>query len=118
MNIGTPIRFARRRVLVAALMACVPLSASAAGLLDGEFEVRNATAIFNQGVVELSAEVRYPLTDPIRQALRDGVTLAFDLEIGVSRPRRFWFDSDVVSLNLRRELSYHVISDRDRKSVV
>lgn len=86
--------------------------ASAAGPLDGEFEIRNATAVFNQGVVELSAEVRYPLTEPIRTALRDGVTLTFDLELGISRERRLWFAADVMELNLRRELSYHVISDR------
>jgi hypothetical protein len=40
------------------------------------------------------------------------VTLTFDLEVAITRPRRFWFDADVLGLGLRRELSYHVVSDR------
>jgi hypothetical protein len=86
--------------------------AHADGALDGEFEVLTANAAFREGVVELNALVRYPINDRIRQALQDGVTLAFDLDVGVSRPRRFWFDADILALNLRRELSYHVISNR------
>jgi hypothetical protein len=88
------------------------LGARAAGPLDGEFEVRSATMMLRQGVAELSAVISYPNTSQIRAALMDGVTLTFDLEVEVSSPRRFWFDASVVALNLRRELSYHVISDR------
>jgi hypothetical protein len=73
-----------RAALTAALLSLLATAAHAEGVLDGDFEVRSATAIFNQGVVELSTQVRYPLTDQIRQTLRD-VTLAFDLEVGVSR---------------------------------
>jgi hypothetical protein len=86
--------------------------AHAEGALDGELEVLKASAAFNEGVVELNAHVRYPLTERLREALLDGVTLVFDLEIGVNRERRYWFDAGIISLNLRRELSYHVISDR------
>jgi hypothetical protein len=86
--------------------------AHAGGALDGEFEVLTANATLREGVVELNAQVRYPLNDSIRAALQDGVTLTFDLEIGVSRPRHYWFDASELSLNLRHELSYHVISQR------
>jgi hypothetical protein len=112
MKFGPHVRSRLRAALTAALLSLPAMAAHAEGLLDGDFEVRSATAIFNQGVVELSTQVRYPLTDQIRQTLRDGVTLAFDLEVGVSRRRRFWFDAGIMELNLRRELSYHVISDR------
>jgi len=30
----------------------------------------------------------------------------------VGRHRRYWFDAEVVSLTLRRELSYHTVSER------
>lgn len=112
MKFGPLVRSRWHAALHAALLSLLAATAHAEGVLDGDFEVRGATAIFNQGVVELSAQVRYPLTDQIRQTLRDGVTLAFDLEVGVSRRRRFWFDAGIIELNLRRELSYHVISDR------
>jgi Domain of unknown function (DUF4390) len=84
----------------------------AEGELDGEFAVVSATSMFKAGVVELSAAVRFPQSERIRDALQEGVTLAFDLEVNISRERRFWFDADVVSFNMRRVLAYHIISDR------
>ena len=86
--------------------------AAVAGALDGELAVDSADARFNEGVVELNAQITYPLTEQIRAALQDGVTLTFELEVVISRPRRFWWDVDVVTLDLRRDLSYHVISER------
>lgn len=120
----------RPRVLVAALLLALPLAAQDmppppapasatpapgsedASPLGGTFEVGSASVINRRGVWELSARVRYPLNERIRSALRDGVTLSFDLEVSVARQRRFWFDDDVIRLDLRRDLSYHVVSDR------
>jgi Domain of unknown function (DUF4390) len=80
--------------------------------LDGELEIRSAYAVPSHGTVLLSAHVLYPQSEPISAALRDGVTLSFDLEVMVSRHRRLWFDADAVDLTRRRELSYHAISER------
>jgi hypothetical protein len=80
--------------------------------LDGELEIRSAYAVPSRGTMLLSAHVVYPQSERISAALKDGVTLSFDLEVQVSRHRRLWFDSDAVDLTRRRELSYHVISDR------
>jgi hypothetical protein len=93
-------------------LGAISVVAHAQGELDGDFAITAASTEFRQGVVDLTAKVHYPQTDNIREALQDGVTLAFDLEVNISRERRFWFAADVVSFNLRRELSYHVISDR------
>lgn len=101
-----------RHAIAAVGLLLAALAAGAAGPLDGEFEVRSASTAFYQGVVELNAAVSYPNTAQIRAALRDGVTLAFDLDVSLSAPRRYWFDAGVLDFNLRRELSYHVISDR------
>ena len=104
-------RWARRLLLCLGLvLATAP--ASAAGELDGELVVQSATAAFNHGVIELDAEIRYPATDRISAALKSGVTLNFELEISFVRPRRFWFDASDIDLIVRRELAYHVISDR------
>jgi hypothetical protein len=101
-----------RLLLLSLGLALTAVPASAAGELDGELVVQSATAAFNHGVIELDAEIRYPLTDRISEALKSGVTLNFELEISFVRPRRFWFNADVIDLVLRRELAYHVISDR------
>lgn len=104
----------RRRgwILLLALLFALPLAADDADPLAGAFEVSSASVVNRRGVWELSAHVRYPLSERIRSALQDGVTLTFDLEVAITRHRRFWFDADVLSLDLRRDLSYHVVSDR------
>jgi len=80
--------------------------------LDGVLEVRSAYVNIDKGVFLLHARVEYPLTQAIRDALRDGITLTFDLDARVERDRRFWFNAGIVDLTLRRELTYHAVSDR------
>jgi hypothetical protein len=63
-------------------------------------------------VFELNVRTEYPVTDEIRSALTDGVTLYFDLEARVERSRRLWIDATLVELTLRRELSWHAVRER------
>jgi hypothetical protein len=101
-----------RRLLLCLVLALTAVPAGAEGALGGELVVQSATATFNRGVILLDAEIRYPLTTRISEALKSGVNLEFELEISFVRPRRLWFNADVFELTLRREMAYHVISDR------
>ena len=83
-----------------------------ADALDGVLEVRSAYVDVDKGVFLLHARVEYPISSGIREALRDGVTLTFDLDARIERERRFWFNASIVNLTLRRELAYHAVSDR------
>jgi Domain of unknown function (DUF4390) len=83
-----------------------------ADALDGVLEVRAAYVNIDNGVFLLHARIEYPVNPAIRRALRDGVTLTFDLDTRVDRERRFWFNANIVELTLRRELAYHAVSDR------
>jgi hypothetical protein len=80
--------------------------------LDGVLEVRSAYVNIDKGVFLLHARVEYPVSPAIQRALRDGLTLTFDLDARVDRERKLWFNSTIVELTLRRELSYHAVSDR------
>ena len=73
-------------------------------MLDGVLEVRSAYVRPEQGVFQLFARVAYPVNDDIRAALKDGLMLNFDLDVVVSRERRFWMDETVAEYTLRREL--------------
>jgi Domain of unknown function (DUF4390) len=95
-----------------ALLLTLASALAFANALDGVLEVRSAYVNLDQGVIQLYASVQYPLNPAIREALQDGVTLTFDVETRVDRVRHFWFDSNVVDLTLRRELAYHVVTDR------
>jgi hypothetical protein len=83
-----------------------------ADALDGVLEVQSAYVNIDHGVFLLHARVVYPVNPHIRAALRDGVTLSFDLDTRVERERRLWFNASVVDLTLRRELRYHAVTDR------
>ena len=103
----------RRSVFI---LLCLVLSAWAAiayaDALDGVLEVRSAYVNIDNGVFLLHARVEYPVNPAIRAALRDGVTLTFDLDTRIERERRLWFNASIVDLTLRRELTYHAVSDR------
>jgi hypothetical protein len=87
-------------------------SLSFADALDGVLEVRSAYVNIDHGVFLLHSRIEYPVGPAIRTALQDGITLSFDLEARVDREHRFWFNANIVDLTLRRELTYHAVSDR------
>jgi hypothetical protein len=103
-----------RSVLLATRCAIVVAvcSVAAADALDGILEVRSAYVDIDKGVFLLHSRVEYPVSPAIRDALKDGVTLTFDLEVRIERDRRLWFDASIVDLTLRRELTYHAVTDR------
>src|SRR6185295_15531773 len=103
-----------RRILAATVLATALawLGLARADALDGVLEVRSAYVNVDNGVFLLHARIEYPDNPAIRDALRDGITLSFDLDTRVEHHRRLWFDAEVVSLTLRRELSFHSVSER------
>jgi len=112
-------QFRRANNLLSLLLA-VLAALAASGLggvaradpLDGLLEVRSAYVNVDQGVFQLFARIAYPVNDDIRAALKDGLMLTFDLDVIVSRERRFWMDETVAEYTLKRELIYHAVSDR------
>ena len=101
-----------RLLLIAALMAFGAAGPARADALDGVLEVRSAYVNVEDGVFQLFARVAYPVNDDIRAALKDGLTLTFNVDVVVSRERRFWLDETVAEYSLKRELLYHAVSDR------
>jgi hypothetical protein len=98
-------------VVIAATLALVTVRSSA-DALDGVLEVRSAYVEVDHSVFELHARIAYPMNPQIFDALRDGVTLAFDVDTRVVRVRRLWFDATIVELTFHRELAYHTVTDR------
>jgi Domain of unknown function (DUF4390) len=98
-------------LLLTTLLVCAG-GAARADVLDGVLEVRSAYVNVEQGVFQLFARIAYPVNDDIRAALKDGLMLTFDLDVVVSRERRYWVDETVAEYTLKRELLYHAVSDR------
>ena len=99
-------------VLAGSLLLALAGTQACANALDGVLEVSSAYVNLDHGVIQLYARIQYPLSPAIQEALQDGITLTFDLEARVDRERHLWFDANVTDLTLRRELAYHVITDR------
>jgi hypothetical protein len=111
-NAVLPMRLLPR--LAAALLGALlllPLLARA-DALDGTLEVQSAFVSHVSGIYQLNAHIRYPLNDDIRNALRDGVSLSFDLDAVVSRERRYWFNAEIAAVTLRRELAWQALTER------
>src|SRR5690242_13300310 len=87
-------------------------AAASADTFDGTLAVKSAYVNVDHGVFHLHARIEYPVNPTVQNALRDGVTLVFDLDTRVERERRWWWDANIVELTLRRELAYHAVSDR------
>ena len=98
-------------LVVAATLALVAVRVGA-DALDGDLEVRSAYVEVDHSVFQLHARIAYPMNPQILDALRDGVTLAFDLDTRVVRVRRLWFDATILDLTIHRELAYHTVTDR------
>jgi hypothetical protein len=102
----------RRIPAIALILALAGAGLALADALDGVLEVRSAYVNIDKGVFLLHARVEYPDTQSVRDALRDGITLIFELDARVDRERHLWFNATVVDLTLRRELTYHAVSER------
>jgi hypothetical protein len=97
-------------LMAAGMVLCSVVAVADA--LDGVLQVRSAFVDLDHSVFQLHARIDYPETPAISDALRDGVDLIFDVDARVERARRFWLNSTVVDLTMRRELAYHTVSDR------
>ena len=89
----------------------LPLLAPAGALAAGNIEVA-AFVNVHGGVFELNARTLFPLSDDVRRALTDGATVNFDLQVVVEKQRRYWLNSTLVDVILRRELTWNAVSKR------
>ncbi|MGI9303208.1 MAG: DUF4390 domain-containing protein [Gammaproteobacteria bacterium] len=93
------------------LLACGALcllpgsEAKSRGLVIEDAKVHN-----NNGVYQLSAVVDYELTEPVREALTNGVALEFEMEIEILAERDYVWDSVFASVVQRFRLDYHELS--------
>jgi hypothetical protein len=76
------------------------------------FEIRSASANLEDGVWFATARIDFTLSDDALEALENGVGLTIQLEIEVTRVRRFWLDARVASLRQGYLLSYQPLSER------
>ena len=107
-----PVFISCRELIVAASFLLAPFLPSSAIAEEGRFEVRSASTRLVSGVYFASARIEYQLSDEALDALESGVTLTIQLQIDLTRVRRFWPDRDVASLRQDYQVSYQPLSER------
>jgi len=100
----------RIRFMALLLLAALPMTPAQAE--SGEFEVRSASSQLVDGVYFVDARINYRLSEAALEALDSGFTLTIQLQINLTRSRRFWTDKEVASLSKDYELSYQPLSER------
>ncbi len=104
-------REARRRIIAALAAALlVPWPAGVAHAED--FEVRTANIRLADGAWTLTARIDYHLTEEATEALQNGVTLTFRVEVSISRVRNWWLDPEVIAIQRDWQLTYDPLTKR------
>lgn len=96
----------------ALLLALLLVAAGGAAAKDKPFEIRNASSRLSDGVWFANARIDYRLSDDALEALENGIALTIQLQIEVTRVRRFWTDQKVASLKQSYQISYQPLSER------
>ena len=95
-----------------ALLLALFLVTGGAAAKSKPFEVRSANSRLSDGVWLASARIDFSLSDDALEALENSVALTIQLQIEVTRTKRFWPDQKVASLRQDYVLSYHPFSER------
>ena len=104
----------RAAAVLAALLFIAVLEAGAQDrpAREGYFDVRSASTMLVEGVLELDARLQLVLSDEALAALDNGVPLTIELKIEVIRERRFMLDATDAELTVRYQLEYRPLSQR------
>jgi hypothetical protein len=96
-----------------ALAACGALADDLPTLEDGaRFDVRSAYLEPAEHVYQLNATLDLALSRNAAQAIREGVPVVLELDLGVVRKRRYLPDVEVGSVAQRWQIHYHALSER------
>lgn len=93
------------------LALLLPPAAAAEGI-----QVRAAELVPQEDGYLLNAEFDIALSPTLEEALNKGVSLYFNVDFELIRPRWYWFDEKVVSRELQFKLAYNVLSRQYRLS--
>ncbi|MGE0797807.1 MAG: DUF4390 domain-containing protein [Lautropia sp.] len=105
-----------RRSVLAALGCAALLTWTRPARPDDKIEVVDARleTTGDDGAVVLSAVFTLSLTQTLRDAVIRGLPLYFLTELQIQRPRWYWFDRSVVSMQTEWRLSYHALTRQFR----
>ena len=96
-----------RRTMTVLLLLLWAHSAFAAG-----FVINHAEIVLSDKVYQLNARLGFDFSKDVMDAIENGVPMVLNLDIELLRPRRYFWDEEVASLEQRYQLQYHALSEQ------
>ncbi|MGE3530164.1 MAG: DUF4390 domain-containing protein [Steroidobacteraceae bacterium] len=102
----------RRAVLAWLLSIGLTLFACSVQAAGDDIEIRSPYVTPMAGVYVLNAQLLFTVPEQVERTIREGATLTLDLQIKVTRTRKWWRDEVLAQLQQRYVLLYHGVSER------
>ncbi len=82
-----------------------------ASALARDFTIESVAGRITDGQFIVDARIDVQLNESTIEALENGVTLEFELQAALLRPRRLWWDAEVTAVTRRFLLGRHALAD-------
>ena len=79
-------------------------------LFAGEIDFKDFNLKGDPKKLEISTRIDYELTDYLREALKNGVTLNSRIQFRLGEHSSWWFNKDIPLLTVHYQLKYHALS--------
>jgi hypothetical protein len=76
------------------------------------FAINHAEIVLANKVYQLNARLTFDFSQDVMDAIENGVPMVLNLDIEIMRPRRYFWDEEVASLEQRYQLQYHALSEQ------
>ena len=73
-------------------------------------QIKSAELQLQDENYSLSADVAIDFDDEIEEAINKGVPLDFLIEFQIVKPRKYWFDDEIITASKNITLSYHALT--------
>lgn len=77
---------------------------------NSSLNIKRAEIQAQEDAYVLNADVDMKFSEKIEEAISKGFELNFLIEFQLAKPRKYWFDDEIVTVTQRVALSYHALS--------
>lgn len=92
------------------LITLLSLFAATALAGNSSMTIRSASLVALEDAYVLNADVEMKFSEKMEEAISKGFELNFLIEFQLARPRKYWFDDEIVTVTQHVALTYHALS--------
>ena len=101
-----------RRVVVLRGIFMLLLLFSTGSAVAKDFLINSAEIVLSEKVYQLNARLEFDFSKDVMRAIDNGVPVVIELDIEILRPRNYFWDKEIATLEQRYQLQYHALSEQ------